>query len=71
MEFAYVRNAVAALSLLSAQASAQEQPLTTKCESVPLMAAWAEFGEKGKVAQFIKYAELQKIDPYKAFDNVY
>jgi hypothetical protein len=35
------------------------------------MAAWTEFGEKGKVAQFVKYAELQKIEPYKAFDNVY
>jgi hypothetical protein len=35
------------------------------------MAAWAEFGEKGKVAQFIKYAELQTIEPYKAFDNIY
>ena len=44
------RNAVAALALLSAEASAQEQPLTTKCESAPLMAAWTEFGEKGKVA---------------------
>ena len=66
-----LRNAVAALALLSAEASAQEQPLTTKCESAPLMAAWTELGEKGKVAQFIKYAELQKIEPYKAFDNVY
>ena len=39
MKFAF-RNAVAALALLSAQASAQEQPLTTKCESAPLMAAF-------------------------------
>jgi metallo-beta-lactamase class B len=65
------RNAVAALALLSAEASAQEPPRTTKCESAPLMAAWTEFGEKGKVAQFLEYAVLQKIEPYKAFDNVY
>lgn len=65
------RNVVAALALLSAEASAQEQPLTTKCESAPLMTAWTELGEKGKVAQFIQYAVTQKIEPYKAFDNVY
>jgi metallo-beta-lactamase class B len=67
-----LRNAVAALALLSADASAQElPPLTRQCESTPLLTAWAEFGEKGKVAQFIKYAELQTTEPYKAFDNVY
>src|SRR6476659_8399615 len=65
------RSTVAALALLSVQTSAQEQPLTTKCESAPLWAAWTELGEKGKVAQFIKFAELQKIEPYKAFDNVF
>src|SRR6476469_3455105 len=71
MKFAYLRNAVVALALLSAEASAQEQPVTAKCESVPLMAAWAELGEKGKFAQFHEYAILQKIEHYKAFDNVY
>ena len=35
------------------------------------MAAWTEFGEKGKLAQFLEYAVLQKIEPYKAFDNVH
>jgi metallo-beta-lactamase class B len=66
-----VRIALSALTLLSVQAYAQDQPLTTKCESAPLMAAWTEFGEKGKVAQFIKFGESQKIESYKAFDNVY
>ena len=66
-----LRSALAALSLLATQTSAQEQPATTKCESTPLMAAWTELGEKGKVAQFIEYAVAQKIEPYKAFDNVY
>jgi metallo-beta-lactamase class B len=70
MNLRAVRNAVAALMLLSSGAIAQE-PLTTRCESVPLMAAWTAFGEKGKLAQFLEYAVLQKIEPYKAFDNVY
>jgi metallo-beta-lactamase class B len=75
MKPAYVRNAVAALSLLSVQASAQEQPLTTKCESAPLMAASVVFSETGRMppdlAKFIADAALQAIEPYKAFDNVY
>jgi metallo-beta-lactamase class B len=75
MKFAYVRNAVAGLSLLSAQASAQEQPLTTKCESAPLMAVFEVFSETGRMppnfVKFIGDAALQKIEPYKAFDNVY
>ena len=65
-----LRNAVVALALLSVDAYAQGQPMT-KCESAPLMAAWTEFGEKGKVAQFLEYAVAQNIEPYKAFDNVY
>ncbi|UWU79106.1 MBL fold metallo-hydrolase [Bradyrhizobium huanghuaihaiense] len=75
MRFAYIRSAVAALSLLSAQASAQEQPLTTRCESAPLMAAFTVFSETGRMppnmAKFVGDAALNKIEPYKAFDNVY
>jgi metallo-beta-lactamase class B len=66
-----LRAAAAALTLLSAESFAQPSPLTAKCESAPLMAAWNELGEKGKVAQFLEYAVSQKIEPYKAFDNVY
>jgi metallo-beta-lactamase class B len=69
------RNAVAALALLSAQASAQEQPLTTKCESAPLMATFVVFSETGRMppnfVKFIGDTALQEIEPYKAFDNVY
>ena len=69
------RYAAAALALLSAQASAQEQPLTTRCESVPLMAAFAVFSDTGRMppnmVKFIGDAALNKIEPYKAFDNVY
>ena len=70
-----LRNAIAALALLSAQVSAQEQPLTTKCESAPLMAAFTVFSETGRMppnmVKFIGDAALNKIEPYKAFDNVY
>ena len=44
-----LRNAIAALALLSTQVSAQEQPLTTKCESAPLMAAFTVFSETGRM----------------------
>lgn len=49
MNFRAVRNAAAALMLLPSDAIAQG-PLTTRCELAPLMAAWTEFGEKGKLA---------------------
>ena len=69
------RNAIAALALLSAEASAQEQPLTTKCESAPLMASFSMFSETGRMppnlAAFMGDAASNKIEPYKAFDNVY
>ena len=61
--------------LLSAETSAQEQPLTTKCESAPLMAAYTVFSETGRMplnmVKFVGDAALNKIEPYKAFDNVY
>ena len=61
--------------LLSAETSAQEQPLTTKCESAPLMAAFTVFSETGRMppnmVKFVGDAALNKIEPYKAFDNVY
>ena len=70
-----LRNAIAALALLSAQVSAQEQPLTTKCESAPLMAAFTLFSETGRMppnmVKFIGDAALNRIEPYKVFDNVY
>ncbi len=71
----HFRNALAALVLLSTQAFAQEQPLTTKCESASLMAAFIVFSETGRMppnmVKFIGDAALNKIEPYKAFDNVY
>jgi metallo-beta-lactamase class B len=75
MKLRYLGNVLAGLTLLSAQASAQEQPLTTKCESAPLMAAFTAFGETSRMppnlAKFLGEAPLNRIEPYKAFDNVY
>ena len=75
MKLRYVRSVVAVLASLSAQASAQEQPLTTKCESAPLMAAFQVFSESGRMpnnlSNFIGDAALNKVEPYKAFDNIY
>jgi metallo-beta-lactamase class B len=66
--------AAAMLALLSPHASAQE-PLITRCESAPLGAAFAVFGETGRLppdlGRFLADAALQKIEPYKAFDNVH
>lgn len=57
------------------QAPPSGPPLTKKCESAPLMAAFSVFGETGRMPQdlgrFLGDAALQKIEPYKAFDNVY
>src|SRR5690242_18881766 len=70
----HVQCIVAALALLSGQAKAQE-PLTTRCESAPLVAAFNVLSETGRMppnlARFIGDEALQKIEPYKAFDNVY
>src|SRR5262245_11352916 len=69
-----LRCAVSALVLLSMEATAEE-PLTTRCESGPLMAAFAGFFETGRMPQelsrFLADVTLNKIEPYKAFDNVY
>jgi metallo-beta-lactamase class B len=69
------RNAVAALALLSAGAFADEQVLTSKCESAPLLAAFTTFGETGRMpaelARFLADGPANEVEPYKAFDNVY
>lgn len=56
------------------QAVAQD-PLTTRCESAPIAALFKVFGETGRMppdlGRFLQSAALQKIEPYKAFDNVY
>ena len=70
----YLGCAGVALALLTAEAAAQE-PFTTRCESPPIMAGFAVFGETGRMppdlGRFLADAKLQKIEPYKAFENVY
>ena len=72
--FAPLRMALAALALLPGLAAAQA-PLTTRCESAPIGALFTVFGDSGRMppdlGRFLSDAALQKIEPYKAFDNVY
>ena len=70
----HVLCAVTALTLLSGEAKAQES-LTIRCESAPLVAALNVLSDTGRlppeVGRFIADNGLQKMEPYKAFDNVY
>lgn len=64
-----------ALVAVGGHAAAQEQPLTTRCESAPIAALFKVFSETGRMppdlGRFLQSAALQKIEPYQAFDNVY
>lgn len=72
----FLRNAVlsCAVAASAGQAAAQD-PLTTRCESAPIAALFKVFGDTGRMppdlGRFLQSAALQKIEPYKAFDNVY
>lgn len=52
-----------------------QDPLTTRCESAPIAALFKVFGDTGRMppdlGRFLQSAALQKVEPYKAFDNVY
>lgn len=54
--------------------SAAQGPLTTRCESAPIGALFSIFSETGRMppdlSRFLADAALQKVEPYKAFDNV-
>ena len=69
------RRAVLALVMFSVLEARAQEPLTTRWESAPLTAAFAVFSETGRMppdlGRFIADAALQKIEPYKAFDNGY
>ena len=64
----------AALVVAGGHAAAQD-PLTTRCESAPIAGLFKVFGDTGRMppdlGRFLQDAALQKIEPYKAFDNVY
>jgi metallo-beta-lactamase class B len=55
--------------------AAAQQPLTTHCESAPIAALFTVFGETDRMppdlGRFLQDAALQRIEPYKAFDNVH
>jgi metallo-beta-lactamase class B len=63
-----------ALALAVTGAHAQE-PLTTRCESAPIAALFKVFSDTGRMppdlGRFLQNAALQKVEPYKAFDNVH
>ncbi|MCW5660265.1 MAG: MBL fold metallo-hydrolase [Burkholderiaceae bacterium] len=64
----------AALMLVAGSVAAQE-PLTTRCESAPIAGLFKVFGDTGRMppdlGRFLQSAALQKVEPYKAFDNVH
>src|SRR5262249_19880074 len=59
---------------LVASANAQE-PLTTRCESAPIMAQATVLSDTGRMPpellRFLQDEHLQQMAPYQAFDNVY
>lgn len=67
--------AVAIAIATGAGHAAAQDPLTTRCESAPIAALFKVFGDTGRMppdlGRFLQSAALQKIEPYKAFDNVY
>ena len=67
--------ALAACLAAAASPATAKDPLTTRCESAPIAALFKVFGDTGRMppdlGRFLQSAALQKIEPYKAFDNVY
>lgn len=66
---------IAAACAAGVGAASAQDPLTTRCESAPIAALFKVFGDTGRMppdlGRFLQSAALQKIEPYKAFDNVY
>lgn len=72
----WTRRAIAASMLLAGAGAAWSQtPLTTRCESAPIMSLFSVFGSTGRMppdlGRFLQDAALQRIEPYRAFDNVH
>jgi metallo-beta-lactamase class B len=66
---------VGAALMLAAGTVAAQEPLTTRCESAPIAAQFKIFGDTGRMppelGRFLQNPTLQKVEPYKAFDNVH
>ena len=78
MTLAYGISRCVALGVLLAAGAGQalaQDPLTTRCESAPIAALFKVFGDTGRMppdlGRFLQNAALQKVEPYKAFDNVH
>lgn len=69
------RRALALALMTGCGLTAAQEPLTTRCESAPIAALFKVFGDTGRMppdlGRFLQSAALQKIEPYKAFDNVH
>lgn len=67
--------ALAVAGALCAGAASAQESLTSRCESAPIAALFKVFGDTGRMppdlGRFLQTASLQKIEPYKAFDNVH
>jgi metallo-beta-lactamase class B len=70
-----LRVAAAALLLSSSAPATAQNPITTRCDSAAIFAQYLVFSETGRMspelARFLNDPVLQKMEPYKAFDNVY
>ncbi len=71
-----LRSALCAGTLAAAMGpAAAQEALTTRCESAPIAAAFKVFSDTGRMppdlGRFLQDAALQKVAPYRAFDNVY
>lgn len=71
-----MKHALSALACaLAATTASAQDPLTSRCESAPILAQFVVFGDTGRMppdlGRFLQSAALQKIEPYKAFDNVH
>lgn len=67
--------ATAALLLLSSASVNAQSPVTSRCESAAIYAQYVAFSDTGRMSpelvRFLNDPVLQKMEPYKAFDNVY
>jgi metallo-beta-lactamase class B len=68
--------AAAALLLLSSPSVVNAQvPVTSRCDSAAIFAQYVLFSDSGRMSpelvRFLNDPVLQKMEPYKAFDNVY
>lgn len=70
-----VSAAAAALLLLSSASVNAQSPVTSRCESAAIFAQYVAFSDTGRMSpeliRFLNDPVLQKMEPYKAFDNVY